>query len=179
MTNATDELATHAALLREAFDRAFAEAPVESHRDSEDFLALNVGGDDYAVRLNEISGLFEGKRWRALPGAAPALLGIAGFRGALVPIYDLNALLGYAPATSPRWLVLIKTHPSVGLAFERLDGHLRVSREALSSEADSAKADAPVRETLREANAVRGVLHLPTILETIKNRARRTSPKKE
>ena len=178
MSNPTDELAAHAALLREAFDRTFAEAPAEAHRESEDFLALDVGGDDYAVRLNEISGLFEGKRWRALPGAAPALLGIAGFRGTLVPVYDLNALLGYAPATSPRWLVLIKTHPSVGLAFERLDGHLRVSREALSSEVDS-KANAPVRETLREANAVRGVLHLPTILETIKNRARRTSPKKE
>lgn len=179
MSDPTDELAAHAALLREAFDRTFAEAPAEAHRESEDFLALNVGGDAYAVCLSEVAGLFEGKRWRALPGAAPALLGIAGFRGALVPIYDLNTLLGYAPAASPRWLVLIKAHPPVGLAFERLDGHLRVSREALSSEADSAKANAPVRETLREANAVRGVLHLPTILETIKNRARRTSPKKE
>ena len=80
--------------------------------------------------------------------------------------------------SSPGWLVLVKTQPPVALAFERLDGHMRVARETISPAAHAPGDQAPVRETLREAEAMRGVLHLPAILETIKDRAHRASPTK-
>jgi len=35
--------------------------------------------------------------------SVPELLGIMGFRGAMVPVYDLRALCGYAAGAAPRW----------------------------------------------------------------------------
>ena len=56
----------------------------------------------------------------------PALLGVAGFSGQIVPVYDLAALLGHPVPDRPRWLVLAGGAPPLALAFHELDGHLRV-----------------------------------------------------
>ena len=43
-----------------------------------------------------------------VPGPEAALLGIAGLRGALLPIYGLAVLLGYpAPTEAPRLVVIV------------------------------------------------------------------------
>src|SRR5215470_1210816 len=82
--------------LKHTFDRAFA-APVLTDTDAtEDLIEIGAGGSLYCLRLSEITGLYNDKTITSLPGSPPALLGIAGFRGAIVPIYSLAALLGGA-----------------------------------------------------------------------------------
>ena len=112
-------LENNAENLRTAFDQAFA-APLqarEAHLQA--FLGIRLSGDPYALRLDEISSLLTNKPITALPGDTPHLLGIGGFRGNLVPVYDLRGLMGYpisrAPARSfagaKGWLVLTAQGP--------------------------------------------------------------------
>lgn len=109
------------------FDGSFAlahrEAPV-----TVDVLAIGVGGDRYALRISDIAGLFADRAITAVPSSRAELLGIAGFRGSIVPVFDLAVLLGYTSIAAPRWLVIASGTP-VALAFEEFAGQLRVPRE--------------------------------------------------
>jgi chemotaxis signal transduction protein len=121
--------------LRADFDRSFAE-PVRSHEGEHvELLAIRAGGRPYALRLSQTSGLHPDRPVTPLPGPLPALLGLAGFAGTVVPVYDLAALLGHPADSRPRWLVLAAGTPPLGLAFHDVDGHVRVQADAIVGEA--------------------------------------------
>jgi chemotaxis signal transduction protein len=126
------DLADRAADLRAHFDRSFAEAPRAAAAATEDLLAIRLGGAPYALRLGELAGLFVDRRVAPVPSAVRELLGIAGFRGAIVPVYDLRLLLGCAATAPPRWLVIAAQLP-VGFGFDVLEGHLRVGTGAIAT----------------------------------------------
>ena len=83
------------AALRAGFDRGFAEPARPDLIVREGLLAIRVGQQAWAIRLSEIAGLFVDKRITPVPGGHAALLGIAGFRGAILPVYDLAIVLGH------------------------------------------------------------------------------------
>jgi chemotaxis signal transduction protein len=121
--------------LREDFDRSFAE-PARRHDDEHvELLAVRAGGRAYALRLSQTAGLYPDRPVTPLPGPLPSLLGLAGFAGTVVPVYDLAALLGHPVPERPRWLVLAAGAPPLGLAFHELDGHVRVPSSAIVAEA--------------------------------------------
>jgi chemotaxis signal transduction protein len=124
-----------AADLRRTFDRSFAEPPRDAPGPTVDLLALRLGPDPYAIRLEEISAVVSDKRVTPLPGSPPELLGLAGFRGELVPVYDLGLLLGYPRLQDgTHCLVLTSATPRIGLAFSELDAYLRVAPEQVLTE---------------------------------------------
>ncbi len=137
--------------LRDEFDRSFAE-PLRRH-DVEhiELLAIRAGDRPYALSLSQTEGLHPDRPVTALPGPQPALLGLAGFAGTAVPVYDLAALLGHPIASRPRWLVSAAGLPPLALAFHDLDGHVRVPVTAIVAEqaADS------------QRNILRGMVSLP------------------
>lgn len=164
----------HAAELRRAFDGAFAATRESVAETREDLLAIRVGGDGYALPLVGITGIFTGRQVTPLPGAAAALLGLAGFRGTLVPVYDLGQILGYAVEGTARWLVLAASDPPVALAFERLDGHLRLPRSAFAASAGTEAR--PVREVARTGDGALPVIHLPSLIDAITARSGPAGP---
>lgn len=168
MSDAALRVSERAAMLRREFDRAFA-APFRSDTVTrEDLLGIRASAQAYAIRLSEIAGLHAGKKITRVPGSNAALCGIAGFRGALLPVYDLHALLGHSSnVETQRWLVIAQGAP-VALAFEAFEGHLRASREEIVSH--SARPDMPrhARELVRTQNFIGPILHLPSILDAIK-----------
>jgi chemotaxis signal transduction protein len=120
--------------LRGEFDRSFAE-PVRRHDEEHvELLAVRAGGRPYALRLAQTAGLHPDRPVTPLPGPIPALLGLAGFAGTVVPVYDLAALLGHPGGEKPRWLMLASGLPPLGLAFHQLDGHVRVAAGAIVGE---------------------------------------------
>lgn len=130
----TDGLALElrAAHLRAAFDGAFAKPPPEAMAATEDLLAVQVAGDSYALRVSELTGLVVDRKVVSVPSVRGELAGIAGIRGVLVPVYALSSLLGYAAQGAPaRWLALCGASETLGLAFDKLEGFLRVSRSDL------------------------------------------------
>ena len=69
-----------------------------------------------------------------MPGSAATLLGIAGFRGTIAPVYDLQKILGLGASQASRWLVIAAAAP-VAFAFEVFEGQLRVSPSAIRAQA--------------------------------------------
>jgi len=163
--------------LRESFDRSFAEAPSEAREAELDFLAIRIAGDPYALRLSEIQSLHADKQLALAPSLLPELLGIAGFRGVLSPVYDFGALLGYAPALAPRWLVLARSASPIGFAFEAFDAHLRVS-PSLVSTPDSG-AQVLLRGAVQHGNCALPLLHLPSLVGAIAQRIKAHGPAQE
>jgi purine-binding chemotaxis protein CheW len=154
--------------LRRAFDRSFSLTPKADAGAAivENLLAFSIGSHAYALRFAEVSGLFVDKKITWLPSPVSELLGVAGLRGALLPVYDLGMLLGYARTAAPRWLLITAAVP-VGLAFNRFDGHLSVPAEAIVPEVRNDGPRRHVREIL-QAEVARPIIHLPSVLETIR-----------
>jgi purine-binding chemotaxis protein CheW len=166
--------------LRQAFDRSFSLTP-KTEADAaiaQNLLAIRLGPHAYALRLAEVSGLFVDKRITWLPSPIQELLGVAGLRGALLPVYDLGMLLGYARAAAPRWLLVTAGVP-VGLAFDGFDGHLSVPAGSIATEVRSDAAGRHLREVVQAIDLPRPVLSLASVLESIRNRAPRNGLVKE
>jgi chemotaxis signal transduction protein len=166
-------MGTTAATLRRHFDEAFA-APASSVTEPlEDFLAICVGSDPYALRLSEIAGLHVGVKIVPVPSPVPQLLGIVGIRGMMVPIYDLAALLRYPPEANSRWFVLARAPQPVGFAFGSFESHLQLSQASLadSNGEDSSTSGSAqhIRGTVRAAGALRPIVHLASMLEMIED----------
>lgn len=155
------------AQLREAFDRSFASLPSRAAAPGERFLAIRIGGHPHAVRVAEIAGLFADKKITPLPGAVAELMGLVTIRGTLLPVYDLGLLLHCARSTIPRWLLTVAAAP-VALAFDEFDGYLASHSEpAARGEPPATPGDRHRRDFLH-AGIAQPVVHLVSVLETIK-----------
>jgi chemotaxis signal transduction protein len=171
----------NAAELRNAFDRAraipFSSQAVER---MESLLGVRVCGDAYAIRISEISGLANARKVVELPSAIPELLGVAGVRGVLVPVYSLSALLGYnAEAAQGRWLVLCGTEEPVGLALNDFEGYVMVSSAKIYNAEPTDVAHTHAKHVVHTADRVRAVISIPRIREMIQTRCRTKDESKE
>ena len=178
MTTSDARETDRVAELREAFDRSFAQAPSTEAAAVENLLAIKLGADPYVLRMSEVSGLFADKKVTRLPSPVSELSGIAGFRGAVLPVYDLAMLLGYPRAISPRWLVVIAVTP-VAVAFEEFDGYVTPREEAVAPEPQAGARGRHVREVVQTADLVRPLISLASVLEWIRSRASRDGLAKE
>lgn len=178
MNEAVLRLADRAEELRDAFDRSFVAPARIEEAAAADLLAIRIGSEACALRLTDIAGLFADKKITRVPGRAAALLGIAGFRGAVMPVYDLAALLGYPMAKMPRWLAMASAAP-VAFAFEAFDGHRRLTRDALVRPETDDHARKYVSEMVRMDDIVRAIVDLPAILQAISTQRPQPSPTKE
>jgi chemotaxis signal transduction protein len=99
-----------------------------------------------------------------LPGPLPALRGVTGLRGQIVPVYDLAVLLGQERAQTPRWLLLVAGRLPLALAFDGFDGHVAAMPAQL--------LDAGVNGNgaLRHDGALRPILDLQSLTGDIEQR---------
>jgi chemotaxis signal transduction protein len=165
LTNGNNSLARAVAMRRE-FDLAFA-GPIERDETArEKFLAIYIGGRPCAVKLSAIAGLYAGKKITPVPGSHAALRGIAGFRGAVLPVYDLPRLLGVPAAGDLRWLVIAKAAPTA-LAFERFDAQLIAPPTAILTQVARSDLANFAREFLHLPDFSGPILHLPSVLDAI------------
>jgi chemotaxis signal transduction protein len=143
-------------------------------------LAVRVARDAYAIRVSEISGISTDRKVVALPSPIPELLGVAGLRGAIVPVYSLAALLGYGrEAGQVRWLVLCGTDEPFALAFSGLEGYLRVPQAELYAAEQKDVTRTFVTYVARATEMVRAVVSIPLLRHAIQERCRINSVPKE
>jgi chemotaxis signal transduction protein len=167
VTDDRSRLATRAAALRSRFDLSFAEPAQFDMTPMVDLLAVRVGDDVFAIRLSEIMGLYVGKKVTRVPGGDAALIGIAGFRGTIHPVYGFATLLGRPVEVSPRWLVIAAAAP-VALAFDGFERHLRVASDTIRPRDVNAEDHPYARDFAPVLQVVRPILHLPSILDAIR-----------
>ncbi len=175
MSDVPSGLSGRARELRLAFDRGFTEPLHRDAAPSVALLAIRVGGEPCAIRLAAIAGLHADKVVTPVPGTDRTLLGMAGFRGAILPVYSLAALLGNLPGeTVPRWLVIVAAAP-VAFAFESLEGHLNVPRQAILASPPRAF----VRNHVQTDGFSGPILNVPALLDGIKRQRDEPAPKEE
>jgi chemotaxis signal transduction protein len=165
-----------AAELRSRFDSAFALPRQAAAEDFEDFLQVSVGSERYALRLSELAGLVARRPITPVPSRAPGLLGVAGIRGEIVPVFGLASLLGGADDRSPPWLVLSAAPHSIALGFSAFDGFSRLAR----SELHRGTAAGPYSNSfISTAEGARAVIAVPLLVATLRNRLSTAAPKEQ
>jgi purine-binding chemotaxis protein CheW len=164
--------------LRLAFDRSFSQASTADLGVTVKLLAVRLGSLPYLVRLAEVSGVFADKKITWLPSPSPALLGLAGLRGTVVPAYDLGTLLGARRAAAPRWLLVAASTP-VGFAFDHFDGYLSVRPDDIVSEIRAQTRERHMLEVVRAVDLVRPLISLASVLASIKESASHDRSQKE
>ena len=168
---------TTAERLRSDFDDSFARQRQAVAATTEEFLAIRIGDDPYALRITAVTGLFSDRKITPLPGPISDLLGLAGFRSSLAPIYDLRSLMGRPGHDQPRWLVLTAVPAGVlGLAFDHFEGYFRLGREHLS-EPPAGNARRHVVQVAQTAAGARPIIHLPSLIDIITERAGTRQPR--
>jgi purine-binding chemotaxis protein CheW len=178
--NETPVIESKAAKLREAFDLSFALPPPPASQEVEDLLAIRVAGDPYAIRLGDIAGMVTGCKVVAVPAAALDLLGLAGIRGDIVPVFGLASILGYSqPPESPRWMILCGADESIALAFSDFEGYLRIPKSCLHADENLCATRQYVSEAASTDAVLRSVISIPLILANIRNRIGHHRPTKE
>ncbi len=171
MSGAQPDLATRAAELRATFDAGFATPARLDQGATVDLLSIRLENEAYALRLSEIAGLVAGHAVTPLPAEMSGLFGIAGFRGSIMPVYDLAALLGHAPAAACRWLAIARAAP-VALAFATLEGHLRVPSDAIVPDHDASDPTQRIVEFLRRPDRASPIVDIALLLDRISQQPR-------
>jgi chemotaxis signal transduction protein len=166
MTAAAPGLAERAAALRSAFDRAFSAPLRPDGAAKQDLIAIRAGDEACAVRLAEIAGLFVDRKITPVPGGQAALVGIAGFRGALVPVYNLRHLLGIPGTQTPRWLVIAAAAP-MALAFDAFEGHLRASADDIVPRQSGGQGQSFAPNLIRTPTLMRPIIDLACVVAAL------------
>jgi chemotaxis signal transduction protein len=168
--------AGRAAQLQREFDRGFAEPPRQDNaRAREDLLALRAGSDDCVIRLSAMRGLLARPTIVALPSPVTELLGLAGLRGALLPVFSLAALQGQPlPTEAPAWMILIEADGLVGLAFEELLGHVSLDRDEIAalpptSDGGASRPDV-IPQAARVGETLRPLVDVPSLVAGLRRR---------
>ncbi|RYZ04587.1 MAG: chemotaxis protein CheW [Myxococcales bacterium] len=170
MSGGEGKLAGMAAQLRADFDGAFAQAHAAEAPPHVDLLLIGVAERSYALRLSEVTELLADRRLVPVPSPRRDLLGLAGLRGVVTPVYDLALQLGHAAPAEPRWLVQVRAAAAFALAFERFDRHLRVPSSDLAPARDGALGTPFSRASVRLEQYPLPVLDLPAIFESVARR---------
>ncbi len=178
MVTPLPDLGRRVEALRRDFDRIFSQPSTLVTVETEDLLAIGVAGDAYALKVGELAGLVSGRKVVALPNRTAHLLGVAGVRGAVVPVYALSGLLGYGDSGgSTPWLAQCGRQEPVALAFEQLEGFFRVPRADLHAAGGEARHH--VAESVRVGNVTRRVIDTRSILAAIQAGAGASGTTKE
>ena len=156
--------------LRRAFDEAFAAPVVDQSEDFATLIAIRVAGQPFALRATEIAALAKRRRIVPAPSRVAELLGLAGIRGELVPVYDLAALLGLSRNGEPQWLALIHQEAKLALAFDTIEGLVEIRKTDQFTD-DTGPSGSHVRQLARIGAETRAVVDIAAVAETIRQHA--------
>lgn len=152
--------------LRREFDAAFSVPGKPGQAETIRLFLLRAGGNRYAVRAAQTSGILPRPAITALPGARAELLGIAGVRGRLVPVFSLAALQGDRPVGSERWLLLHDGDEPLAFAAEAFDGQVEVAPDAIS--ATEGVGGYGIASVVEAGGCRRGLLELDAIAASLR-----------
>ena len=153
--------------LRREFDAAFSLPPRPPERDQESLLGVPVARHPYALRVHDLVRLEAAGKIVPVPGRNPSVLGLAGLRGQLVPVFSLTRLLGHPrDAQPPRWFAVHGAETPLALAIETCSGFQPIPRTDVSPVRDPALRARHVSHTARVGQAHWWIIDLESLLRS-------------
>ncbi len=151
------------AAVRVAFDDTFAEKPVEVRPERIAWIALRIEGVPYAIASRDTRGLVKLDRVVPIPSRASALRGVIGMRGAIVPVFDLGAVLGRRASGGMelRWAVLEGRESPIAFGFGTLEGVFQTDSSGTTVDG--------TRDVCHDGETVRAVIRLATIAQATRS----------
>lgn len=104
-------------------------------------LCCRVGGETYAVPLDDLAEVMPLAGWTPVPGMPQHLLGVTNVRGEICPVLDLHAMLGLPrPEAGRGHVVFLKAGGGrqVGLRVDALDRMVFIDPAALTRPQEAA-----------------------------------------
>lgn len=150
-----ERLTRRLAELRGAFDAAFSRQATVHVRKTISVLAVRAAGTSFAVRVGDLAGVQPTPRIVGAVVWPDEMLGIAGVRGRVVPVYSLGRMLGRAERDDARWLLVVGREEPIALAISDVEGLREAPADAFVPLADAT-------EHVREIVTVRE-LSLPVV----------------
>jgi len=161
------DLDERARILRERFDKTFAEPPPAPEPETEPALALRVAGESYVLPLSrEVRWVGVCPRIVPLPGGPAEQLGLAGVAGELTVVFSLPLLLGHR-SQAHAWLVRVA---DIALAFDGFEGQIRLAPDARLEPTPHARAHVGGLVYVAEGALPRAVVDLTSILSAVRRR---------
>jgi purine-binding chemotaxis protein CheW len=160
---------SRALALRRAFDASFAAEPAKPPERIA-LIAVRAGARSYALPISELAGVVRFGGAAKFPSSEPAFLGIAVVRGVTVPVYDLAAIRDEGAARAPRWMLLAAGTEPLALAFDELEGTLRVFAGDIATAAGAGGAAAPALQFVRDGETVRPLISVALLAQRLKKR---------
>lgn len=117
--------------MRRLFDASFATPVATRDETLTDMLAIRTPSGSYALRTAHSAAILRCPALTTVPGGHPALLGLAGVRGALVAVYRVAGATAARPAPGSGWIALCAEDRSMALHFDALIGFARVTQDAI------------------------------------------------
>jgi purine-binding chemotaxis protein CheW len=155
--------------LRQAFDQSFAAPSSRESQEVEDILLIRIGGDPFAIRLRDIGGLIAKSVLVLVPASGKHLLGLAGIRGSIVPVFGLSSLFGYPQAVdAARWIVLCASDEPIALGFPDFEGHRRLPSSSIINDESARSAREYSPETARMDTGHRPVVDIARVVASIR-----------
>ncbi len=157
--------------LAQSFDQGFAQPLGATRHAPLNYLACRVGTESLVICLTELSGLQRRGKIVPLRSSVPGLLGVAGLRSRLMPVYRTSILLGLTPAAQPeKWIAVCGSEDPIGLALDEFEGYLQAAAADLSPRGNLDGACPHLRELLVTGDRTRPVIALHSLLQMIRER---------
>src|SRR5437867_2317537 len=156
--------------LAEAGKRRFeVAAPVESRADEIELLTFVLGGEQYAIDIENVAEIATTRPVTRVPNADPNTVGIISLRGSVVTLLDLRSKLKQPPAASTKDRRVVIVRDGAGLAGFEVDRVLRpakIDRAAIEPQpvVHADEQSECIRGVVRGTNALTIVLDLSKLL---------------
>lgn len=151
------------ARMRLAFDRDFESVRASAVEETEPYVVVRVGGERVALRVAALSSIEVGARVMPVPLDLPVLMGLAGVRSVLVPVYRLATLIGVATSGETQQVIAVCRAPSpVGLALDGLVGQVEAPRSARQPAGPAARKH--VAELLQTEDGFQPIVDVSSVI---------------
>ncbi len=106
---------------------------VEESEESQ-FLAFQLGNEEYALDINRISEIIKPREYTDIPRVPGFILGLISLRGVVVPIFDLKQRFQMGkvePGSGVRIIVCRDGEITVGLLVDRINQVVKISADRI------------------------------------------------
>jgi purine-binding chemotaxis protein CheW len=114
----------------EVYQTALAARGVQEESDLCQFLAFQLGTEEYALDINQISEIIKPREYTDIPRVPDYILGLISLRGVVVPIYDLRQRfqMGKVEVSSAaRVIVCREGDITVGLLVDKINQVVKIA----------------------------------------------------